>query len=126
MKNYVIEAESEAERMRITEIIKRFRLEENLIIKHAPQAQACPTDVSCVIKNGDHSINIQKEGLHAGLLILIDEEKPSVLANNCGNCFIDAYSKFIGIGFEDTMVIVCFKGHRYNADFSDEEPSTKP
>lgn len=121
MKHYTIEAESEAERAMIVDRIKHFNLEENLVIKHKQETPwVCPTDVQCVVKNGDTIINTKKEGLHRGLKILIDEDEPVVIANNCNNCFMDARGKSICIGYEDTMVMVCFKGHMYNTIFNEK------
>ena len=120
MQGYTIEARDEAERAMLVERIKLFCLEENLIIKHKVEAPGvCPTDVNCVVRNGDTIINTKKEGLNRGLLILIDEEEPSVLANRCENCFMDARGKSICVGYNDMMVMVCFKGHMYNTAFND-------
>ncbi|TSC71431.1 MAG: hypothetical protein G01um101470_605, partial [Parcubacteria group bacterium Gr01-1014_70] len=73
----------------------------------------------CVIKNGDHVINPKKDGLNTGLLVLIDEEEPLVLANRCENCFMYVRGKYISVGYSDMMVMVCFKGHMYNTAFNE-------
>jgi hypothetical protein len=123
---YTIDAENESERAKIVERIKHFELEENLIIKHPlQQAQIHSTDVQCVIKNGDYVLSNKKEELHKELLVLIDEEEPSVLANHCGNCFMDARGQFISIGYGDMMVMICFKGHMYNTAFNEENEEVK-
>ena len=122
MKNYVVKAENEAEQAEIMERIKHFGLDENLVIKHkliVPHTM-CPTDANCVVKNGDHIINTKTKGLRKGLLVLIDEKEPSIIANNCFNCYVDSSGEFICVGYGDMMVMVCFKGHIYNTAFNDD------
>lgn len=117
----IVEAENEVEREKIMERVKRFGLEEKLIIKHKQEMpHVCPTDVQCVIKNGDTIINAQKEGLHQGLKILIDENEPVVVANNCNNCYMNTRGKFVCVGFDDMMIMICFKGHTYNIVFNEK------
>lgn len=113
MKNYTIDAYNEVEKEEIDKRINRIGLKEKLQILHEQTNKGtCPLEVHYIVKDGNHMVSKKYKELgiiREGLIILIDEEKPNILANDCRGCHLDVANKYASIVFNDVLVLIYFK-----------------